>query len=193
LPCHEAPNARADSAASWRAFAFAQVVCGTHGFREASLARWETGSQIQSESNDNLLRLLADDKNVDALARQSGIALPRGVNVLQLNRLITKTMQKLRDMLCLVRSFVPHARGTDANVRAEQALSNCGWRIDVRNNLYSFKGGVGRTMAVANIGAWLAQNGRRVLLVDFDLEAPGLSSYSLPNTRKIAKNRRLPI
>ncbi len=52
---------------------------------------------------------------------------------------------------------------------------------------YSFKGGVGRTMALANIGAWLAQNGRRVLLVDFDLEAPGLSSYALPNAREDRK------
>ena len=42
---------------------------------------------------------------------------------------------------------------------------------------YSFKGGVGRTMAVANVANLLAANGSRVLVVDFDLEAPGLSSY----------------
>jgi MinD-like ATPase involved in chromosome partitioning or flagellar assembly len=44
---------------------------------------------------------------------------------------------------------------------------------------YSFKGGVGRSMAVANIGAWLYRQGRRVLLVDWDLEAPGLESFFL--------------
>lgn len=45
---------------------------------------------------------------------------------------------------------------------------------------YSFKGGVGRTQALVNVGIELAQRGRRVLLVDFDLEAPGLDTYPLP-------------
>lgn len=42
---------------------------------------------------------------------------------------------------------------------------------------YSYKGGVGRSMALANIGVLLAQRGLRVLLVDWDLEAPGLERY----------------
>ncbi|MBH1945396.1 AAA family ATPase [Erythrobacter sp. YJ-T3-07] len=42
---------------------------------------------------------------------------------------------------------------------------------------YSYKGGVGRTMALANVAALLAEIGRRVLVVDFDLEAPGVPSY----------------
>ena len=42
---------------------------------------------------------------------------------------------------------------------------------------YSFKGGVGRTMALVNVGAQLAKMGRKVLLVDFDLEAPGLETF----------------
>jgi cellulose biosynthesis protein BcsQ len=44
---------------------------------------------------------------------------------------------------------------------------------------YSFKGGVGRTQALVNVGFELARTGRRVLLVDFDLEAPGLDTYAL--------------
>lgn len=44
---------------------------------------------------------------------------------------------------------------------------------------YSFKGGVGRTLALVNVAAQLASEGRRVLLVDFDLEAPGLGSFEL--------------
>lgn len=44
---------------------------------------------------------------------------------------------------------------------------------------YSFKGGVGRTMALVNTAVHLAQNNRRVLLVDFDLEAPGLDTFPL--------------
>ena len=42
---------------------------------------------------------------------------------------------------------------------------------------YSFKGGVGRSMALANIGWLLAERGLRVLLIDMDLEAPGLERF----------------
>ncbi|NEP17811.1 MAG: ParA family protein, partial [Leptolyngbya sp. SIO4C1] len=42
---------------------------------------------------------------------------------------------------------------------------------------YSFKGGVGRTMALANMAVLIAQMGYKVLMVDWDLEAPGLPRY----------------
>ncbi|UIX33081.1 FxSxx-COOH system tetratricopeptide repeat protein [Streptomyces sp. GQFP] len=45
---------------------------------------------------------------------------------------------------------------------------------------YSYKGGTGRTMALANVGWILASAGHRVLLVDWDLEAPGLHRYLHP-------------
>ncbi len=41
---------------------------------------------------------------------------------------------------------------------------------------YSYKGGVGRTLALANVAVLLAQRGKKVLVVDFDLEAPGLTT-----------------
>ena len=47
------------------------------------------------------------------------------------------------------------------------------------STFYSFKGGVGRTMALVNAAAELAQRGRRVLAVDFDLEAPGLDTFEI--------------
>jgi MinD-like ATPase involved in chromosome partitioning or flagellar assembly len=49
---------------------------------------------------------------------------------------------------------------------------------------YSFKGGVGRTMALVNTAAELARRGKKVLVVDFDLEAPGLSTYDLLRPKK---------
>jgi MinD-like ATPase involved in chromosome partitioning or flagellar assembly len=49
---------------------------------------------------------------------------------------------------------------------------------------YSFKGGVGRSLALANIGLELANSGRQVLLVDFDLEAPGLHTFDLLRPKK---------
>ncbi|MBO0724933.1 MAG: tetratricopeptide repeat protein [Blastocatellia bacterium] len=45
---------------------------------------------------------------------------------------------------------------------------------------YSYKGGTGRSMAVANVAWILASNGKRVLTVDWDLEAPGLHRYYSP-------------
>ncbi|NGZ11754.1 MAG: TIR domain-containing protein [Nitrospira sp. LK70] len=45
---------------------------------------------------------------------------------------------------------------------------------------YSYKGGTGRTMALANIAWILASRGKRVLVIDWDLEAPGLHRYFAP-------------
>jgi MinD-like ATPase involved in chromosome partitioning or flagellar assembly len=45
---------------------------------------------------------------------------------------------------------------------------------------YSYKGGTGRSMALANIAWMLASAGRRVLTIDWDLEAPGLHRYFRP-------------
>ncbi len=43
---------------------------------------------------------------------------------------------------------------------------------------YSFKGGVGRSMALANISCLLAQkHNKRVLMLDWDLDAPGLNHF----------------
>lgn len=42
---------------------------------------------------------------------------------------------------------------------------------------YSYKGGVGRSMALVNTGVCMALLGRRLLLVDWDLEAPGLETF----------------
>ncbi|MHA5051347.1 FxSxx-COOH system tetratricopeptide repeat protein [Streptomyces sp. SD15] len=45
---------------------------------------------------------------------------------------------------------------------------------------YSYKGGTGRTMALANTAWILAANGKSVLAVDWDLEAPGLHRFFHP-------------
>jgi tetratricopeptide (TPR) repeat protein/cellulose biosynthesis protein BcsQ len=50
----------------------------------------------------------------------------------------------------------------------------------VITTFYSFKGGTGRTMALANVAWILAATGNRVLVIDWDLEAPGLHRYFLP-------------
>ncbi|MBL8615343.1 MAG: hypothetical protein JNM72_07030 [Deltaproteobacteria bacterium] len=45
---------------------------------------------------------------------------------------------------------------------------------------YSYKGGVGRTALLANVAFLLASWGRKVLCLDWDLEAPGLKRYLAP-------------
>ncbi len=45
------------------------------------------------------------------------------------------------------------------------------------STFYSFKGGVGRTLALVNVATELAKTGRNVLVVDFDLEAPGVDTF----------------
>jgi hypothetical protein len=54
---------------------------------------------------------------------------------------------------------------------------------------YSFKGGVGRTMALANVAVLLAQAGHRVLAIDWDLEAPGLDRYLTASRFRITPPR----
>ncbi|MEW5817590.1 MAG: P-loop NTPase [Spirochaetota bacterium] len=43
-------------------------------------------------------------------------------------------------------------------------------------SFYSFKGGVGRTTALVSLAIQLSRNGKRVAILDLDLEAPGLAS-----------------
>ncbi len=50
---------------------------------------------------------------------------------------------------------------------------------------YSFKGGVGRTTALGIVSGLLAARERRVVVIDFDLEAPGLSCMFPPESTSI--------
>jgi|LakMenEpi03Aug12_release.lakeMendotaPanAssembly.Ray.scaffolds.fasta_scaffold00119_13 hypothetical protein len=51
---------------------------------------------------------------------------------------------------------------------------------------YSIKGGVGRSTALAACAWSLAASGQRVLVLDLDLESPGLSTSLLPQSRQPA-------
>lgn len=78
------------------------------------------------------------------------------------------------------------------NVWVVDRLANgCAWEsiADVASGVprivfFSIKGGVGRSTALA-ASAWaLARAGKRVLVMDLDLESPGLSSALLPTDRQ---------
>jgi len=49
-------------------------------------------------------------------------------------------------------------------------------------SFYSYKGGVGRSLTLANLGVYLAQFGATVAIADFDLEAPGLQYKFQPDS-----------
>ena len=44
---------------------------------------------------------------------------------------------------------------------------------------YSFKGGVGRTLSLMNVAYELVSRGNKVAVIDFDLEAPGMQTFSI--------------
>lgn len=58
---------------------------------------------------------------------------------------------------------------------------------------YSYKGGTGRSMALANVAWVLALSGQRVLVVDWDLEAPGLHRFFHPflSDKELSEQRGL--
>ena len=45
---------------------------------------------------------------------------------------------------------------------------------------YSYKGGTGRSMTLANLAWMLAMSNKQVLVIDWDLEAPGVHRYFHP-------------
>jgi tetratricopeptide (TPR) repeat protein len=52
---------------------------------------------------------------------------------------------------------------------------------------YSFKGGVGRSMALANVARWLQLCGLNVAVIDWDLEAPGLETFFFADEAEAAR------
>jgi len=59
-------------------------------------------------------------------------------------------------------------------------LSTPPWSLDESNPpvivFYSFKGGVGRTTALASFAIQQAHSGDRIVIIDFDLDAPGIGT-----------------
>jgi predicted acylesterase/phospholipase RssA/MinD-like ATPase involved in chromosome partitioning or flagellar assembly len=53
---------------------------------------------------------------------------------------------------------------------------------------YSYKGGVGRSMALANVAQCFYQQGLRVLMIDWDLEAPGLESFFYQDAKGVERS-----
>jgi hypothetical protein len=57
---------------------------------------------------------------------------------------------------------------------------------------YSYKGGVGRSMALANVAQYLYLQGLDVIMVDWDLEAPGLEEFFFDTQEDLERARAHP-
>lgn len=95
-----------------------------------------------------------------------------------------------RDMACQGASTFP-LEGYDKVWVADRLAAEGDWADIAEKSsgptrvvFYSIKGGVGRSTAVAATAWWLAEVGKRVLVMDLDLASPGLSSSLLPDDRK---------
>lgn len=65
-------------------------------------------------------------------------------------------------------------------MEVEIMIQNSSRRPGYVTTFYSYKGGVGRTFLLANVAWLLARWGRKVLCLDWDLEAPGLYRFLAP-------------
>jgi hypothetical protein len=102
-------------------------------------------------------RLVLFEDDLEAIKQGSpGFALPDYPNVFVVDRLATETDWQ--------------------TIEAESATP--------RVVFFSIKGGVGRSSALAATAWSLAQSGKRVLVLDLDLESPGLSTAILPEEKQ---------
>ena len=93
-----------------------------------------------------------------------------------LDELLTNGLEICHDIYLVDRLVTGQAWGT---VRAPESLEGA-----ARYTLFSVKGGVGRSTTAAVLAWYLANKGADVLVVDLDLESPGLSSAMLePSTQ----------
>lgn len=93
----------------------------------------------------------------------------------------------------LVRQGAPHfsLEGFDGVTVVDRLATETDWSDFApispgapRIVFFSIKGGVGRSTAIAAAAWTLAQSGKRVMVLDLDLESPGISSSLLPAERR---------
>lgn len=91
-------------------------------------------------------------------------------------------------------SFLLEVECKDIVVRViDRLATSASWDEIAQENLkpprvvfFSIKGGVGRSSALAATAWHLAEQGKRVLVLDLDLESPGLSTAILPKEKQPA-------
>lgn len=100
----------------------------------------------------------------------------------EVRELVPPDAKERQRVLKSIRAYTQSRQASLANIQLQAQA-----QVPVENmpackiiTFYSYKGGVGRTMLLANVAWILANNGKRVLMIDWDLEAPGLHYYFHP-------------
>jgi len=76
-------------------------------------------------------------------------------------------------------SWRKYERRLSKNAWLDQGATNLPWPLEdgpCITTFYSFKGGIGRTTALASCAWQLAEEGKKVVILDLDLEAPGIGT-----------------
>lgn len=155
---------------------------GFEGLEDGVFLRDPLGRVAYIPTKD--LDTTATDNLQSAVLRLGPYALP------QIGAVVPRSELADERFFYRTRPFVTVASGILVTVRlADQriigqdwnALPHSGWRAPgpARFVFWSLKGGVGRTTAISVAATHLARLGKRVLVVDLDLEAPGLGSVLL--------------
>jgi len=162
--------------------------------------RW---AQQAFNANDRLVDPLAikaavrlsegADDEVELLAELAGVSCSRKLFD-QVIKAFVRSLQNIGLPQCEVTHALEISRLDKVNLELDERLIDVSdtivlWgkpfrkvRLTIKGfpytfTFFSFKGGVGRSLAALNCAYALAARGRRVLLIDLDLEAPGLSGY----------------
>jgi cellulose biosynthesis protein BcsQ len=122
------------------------------------------------------------ERRIDAIAGLAPMLGPVPVQVLDEASSLGKLIRELRRPL----------GGPPNAFVVERLLCNESWLRGAGENpagwppvvaFYSFKGGVGRSTSAALVALTLAREGKRVVILDLDLEAPGIEgSFSIPQS-----------
>jgi len=137
------------------------------------------------------IRLLADEKNEEAFNHKletiaEKIAQILGDRVPDNNRVIYESCLDdiMKDVPCFTLEGFSHV------TIADRLLWENNWgeiskvtHGPPRIVYYSIKGGVGRSTSLAATAWALAEEGKKVLIIDMDLESPGISSSLFPHEK----------
>ena len=147
----------------------------------------EAGKLIINRDLNGRVRLVVDE-NIPKSAKDAvnnfaeSIAMALGSRVPEKERVIYESHldEILNDIPCFPLEEFPNV------IIADRMLGETNWGTIEPINMeahrfvfYSIKGGVGRSTALAATAWTLAEEGKKVLILDMDLESPGISSSLL--------------
>ena len=156
-------------------------VFGRLGFLLSGTGNWNIRSLAACLQRDlgpyNAQRIFVENSTNNELTKQM---------IAEIKRLRTETDSTPSCKWYLLERTIAKKAWTDFSGRTEPI-----WSYDDAKDgkqpkvitFYSFKGGMGRTTALAATAMLLARHGRHVLMIDTDVEAPGLATLFFDETQ----------